>query len=346
MKALVLHGPGHFNVEHDWPTPQIRPGWARVQVTHAGICGSDLPRFVATGSYHHPIILGHEFAGVIETPAPGSKQYRRGERVAILPIIPCGDCPACDRHEPFHCQQYQFLGSRNDGGFAEYCLVPEQNLFRLPTEADLCCGAFLEPLAVALHVVRRSGFTAGQRALVFGAGTIGLLIGLWLKVFGAGQVVMADVRPESLDVARRAGFEKVTDPAALDSASLPAFDVTVEAAGASSALIAAIEKTKDNGTIAIVGRDTGDTVIPLPIFERMMRKEIDVRCCWGYNVNGEEDFLREMLRQGRFPLQQLITHHISLDEAPDMIQAMAERSIYYCKVIIDMERSSPKESVS
>ena len=337
MRALVLHGPGYFGVESDWPAPQIRPGWALVKVAHAGICGSDLPRFVSTGSYHHPMVLGHEFAGTVEIPAPGSHRYRGGERVAVLPLIPCRECSGCHQNEPFHCSQYQFLGSRDDGGFADLCLVPEENLFPLPDEVNLSQGAFLEPLAVALHVARRSGFAAGHTALVLGAGPIGLLVGCWLKVFGASRIVMADVRAESLSLARAAGFDEVVNPSEPDwASSLPAFDATIEAAGSNSALLSAIERTRDKGTVTVLGRDTKDTVIPLAAFERLMRKEITLCGCWGYNMNGEHEFVREMLRQQRFPLDSLITHEPSLAESPEMIQAMASGDVQYCKVMIDI----------
>ena len=335
MRALVLHGPGRFSVEPDWPDPQPESGWARIRVTRAGICGSDLPRFITTGSYHHPIILGHEFAGIVDEPAPGSEAFRGGESVAVLPLIPCGDCPGCARAEPFHCERYQFLGSRNDGGFAQYCLVPEENLFPLPETFDVRWGAFLEPLAVTLNVVRRSGFVAGQRVLVFGAGTIGLLTGLWLRVFGAAQVVMADVRGASLEIAWHVGFEDVVDPEDARFASMAPFDAAFEAAGAVPALLSAIDRTRDKGTITVVGRDTNDTVIPVTMFEMLMRKEITVRGCWGYNMLGEHAFVREMLRQERFPLEPLITHEVGLGEAPGLIRAMAERRVFYCKVLID-----------
>jgi L-iditol 2-dehydrogenase len=336
MRALVLHGPGRYGVETDWPVPQPRPGWALVKVTHAGICGSDLPRFVATGSYHHPMILGHEFAGIVQSPAPDSTRYAGGEAVGVLPIIPCGTCPACRQDEPFHCRQYQFLGSRNDGGFAEYCLVPEDSLFPLPAGFELRQGALLEPLAVALHVARRCGLTAGQTALVLGAGPIGLLVAQWLRVFGARHVTVADVRPASLDLAKALGFDHVIDPRAADWETMPQFDVTVEAAGALPALLTAIERTTMKGTIALVGRDTSDTHIPLKDVERLMRKELKVLGCWGYRMAGEHAFVGDMLREGRFALDGLITHEISLEEAPDMIRAMADRRLHYCKVIIDI----------
>ena len=337
MKALVIHGPGRFGVEPNWPIPQVRPGWARIRVAHAGICGSDLPRFTATGSYHHPMVLGHEFSGVVETPAPDSTTFHGGERVAILPIIPCGQCAGCRENEPFHCTNYQFLGSRNDGGFAEYCLVPESNLFRLPDDLDLRLGALIEPLLVGLHVVRRSGFRPGQSALVFGAGPIGLMTALWLQAFGARQIAVADLRPESLEIARQVGVENVVDSTQQDLAGLPSFDAAFEAAGATAALSSAIDKTRGKGSITVVGRDTRDTVIPLAEFERLMRKEIDLHACWGYKIVGESEFVSQVFSRYSSRLTPMITHRIGLDEAPDMIRAMAQRSIQYCKVLIDLE---------
>lgn len=337
MRALILYGAGEFRVEQNWPVPQPQAGWAVVRVAHAGICGSDMPRFLVTGSYHHPMILGHEFAGYVETPAPGSQQFQRGQAVAVLPLIPCGDCEGCRSGEPFHCVNYQFLGSRNDGGYAEYCLVPEVNLVPLPVGVSPQEGAFLEPLAVALHVVRRAQFAAGQTALVFGAGPIGLLVGLWLKIFGARRVVLADVRAASMALARRLGFEEVIDASQSDPASGHRFDVCIEAAGARAALLAAIQLTRPKGRLVVVGRDTRDIVLPHKSFETLMRKELSLLGCWGYNFAAEQDFVLEMLRQRRFPLSDLITHEIALEEAPAVIRAMASGDMYYCKVMIKLQ---------
>ena len=346
MKALVLHGPGEYRVESGWPEPRVKPEWARIRVRYAGICGSDLPRFAVTGSYHLPMILGHEFSGVVDTPAPGSTRFEAGQAVAILPIIPCGSCAGCASGEPFHCTRYQFLGSRNDGGFAEYCLVPEKNLFLLPEHQDLRSGALIEPIAVALHVLRRSGFQPGQSAIVYGAGTIGTLIALWLKVFAARRIVIADIRPESLETARSLGLAEAIDARELGAAggvhnhgggrTLPerGFDAAFEAAGSSAALLSAIETVRNLGRITVVGRDTEDTVIPLSSFERLMRKELTLQGCWGYNLNGEQEFVRQMFRQGKFPADKLISHEITLEQAPEMIRRMIAGGMYFSKVMV------------
>ena len=165
--------------------------------------------------------------------------------MAILPIIPCGSCPGCATGEPFHCTNYQFLGSRNDGGFAEYCLVPEDNLFFLPEEVDLRIGAFIEPIAVAMHVLRRSAFQAGQSAIVFGAGSIGILIALWFKVFGASRVAITDIRPESLQTAREVGLDEVFYARSAPHLPMHSFDAAFEAAGSAKALLSAIESVHD-----------------------------------------------------------------------------------------------------
>jgi len=339
MKALVLHGPGDYRIHPDWHDPAVKPGWARVKVTYAGICGSDLLRFGSTGSYRHPMIWGHEFCGVVETPAPDSKLFRGGEPVAILPIMPCGQCPGCRQYGPFHCQSYGFLGSRDDGGFAELCLVPEANLFCLPEGLDPRLGAFIEPLAVGLHVVRRSGFAGSGTALVYGAGAIGLLIALWLRGLGASRVIVADVREQSLHIARQVGFNEVLDPTRNRIETVEQVDFTFEAAGSTQALRDAIRRTHPRGAITVVGRNTGDTVIPLDDFERLMRKELTLQACWGYNLRGEEQLLRAALEQGWFPLTPLITHQVTLDAAPAIIRQMLDRSMFYCKVLIAMEQT-------
>jgi L-iditol 2-dehydrogenase len=334
MRALILHGPGRFGVEPEWPKPEPAPGWARVRVAHSGICGSDLPRFMSTGSYYHPAVLGHEFAGVVDAPASGSRRFRGGEPVAVLPIIPCGVCEGCRHYGPFHCTRYDFLGSRCDGGFAEYCLVPEENLLPMPPGVPLQHGAFVEPLAVALHAVRRARF-AGGSALVFGAGPIGLLIASWLRVLNADRVVVADVRTASLDVARRAGLEAV-DARGAELDAFPPLDLCVEAAGAGAALLAAIERVRRQGTIVVVGRDTAATTLPLKSFEALMRKEITLLGCWGYDLSGDRQLLLAALQDARFPLDVLVSHRIALEEAPAMIHAMAERRVYTCKVMIEL----------
>jgi len=333
MRALVLHGPGDYRVEDDWPDPEPQPGWARVRVRYAGVCGSDLPRFARTGSYRHPMILGHEFSGEVETPAPDSARSQQGDRVAVLPIIPCGACEGCRRWGPFHCRAYQFLGSRNDGGFAELALVPEANLLSLPEDLDLRLGALVEPLAVGLHTVRRARVRAGERAAVFGAGPIGLFAAAWLHVFGA-QTTVIDPREDRRALARAVGFETVFAPDDEVLQEAGPFAHAIEAAGAAAALARAVDLVCDCAAITVIGRDPGDTVLAHETWERLLRKELTVRGCWGYDLREDTETLRGFLARAPIALEALITHEVPLDEAEETIDRMIDGTLAYGKVLI------------
>jgi L-iditol 2-dehydrogenase len=330
MKSLVLHIPDHLAFESGWPLPFVPAGWTLVQVHASGICGSDLPRIMQTGAYHHPMIPGHEFSG--EVIQSNSKGIENGERVAILPIIPCGNCSGC-QVGPFHCTHYDFIGSRRDGGFSEYCAVPPENLFRLPLNLSYEEGAFIEPVAVTLHVLRRSGMTSGARVLVFGAGAIGILTAQWARILGASEVVIADIRDESLKIASDCNLGQAVHPFSEDFKTSGEFDFIFEAAGSTPALISAIEHAAPRGTLTVVGREVKDTVIPLPAFERLMRKELDFKGCWGYDLKGDLGLVYEVLESGRLNLLPMITHRLELPEGPGFIQGMWNKSFFYCKAM-------------
>jgi len=330
VRAVVLHSPGQMAFESDWPEPEVPAGWALVHVGASGICGSDLPRTMSTGAYRHPMIPGHEFSGVVVGSRPGA--FHEGDRVAVLPIVPCEKCDGCEVG-PFHCEDYDFIGSRRDGGFAEYCVVPEANLFKLPDNISDEEGAFIEPISVALHVLRRSAMKHGARALVFGGGAIGILVAEWAKILGASEVVLADIREESLAIAHACGIDRTVNPAAGGLDGIGEFDNIFEAAGASQALLSGIDLAAAKGTLAVVGRDTKDTVIPLKAFEKLMRKELEFKGCWGYDNRREIDFVYESLRAGKLTFAPMITHRINLAEGPDTIAKMWAKDMFYCKIL-------------
>jgi len=286
-----------------------------------------------TGAHHHPLICGHEFAGRIEATAPGSRKFKSGDKVAVSPIVPCMQCSACLEQKYFQCRSYIFLGSSIDGGFAEYCLVPEENLFRIPEGIDERIGAFFEPISVALHLIRCSEFKKGNRALVFGAGTIGLLTAMWLKIFEAKEIVIADVRKESLQIAQKVGFKHTLNVGDEKFKAYENFDYCFEVAGSGAALLQAMEKTRAQGVITVIGRSTKDTVIPLEKFEFFLRKELILKGCWGYNNVEAENFIYDTLKQGKFDIAPLITLEVPLSEGDKIISRMFKRNMFYCKVL-------------
>lgn len=332
MKALVLHAPHKYSLETDWRDPQTKPGYSVIRVHYCGICGSDLPRFGDSGSYSYPIILGHEFTGIVES----SKSWEKGTRVAVLPIIPCGICNGCKNLGPFHCEKYEFLGSRNDGGMAEYCLVPDKNLMKLPDDVGMKEGSLVEPLAVALHTARKSGLKSGMSAAVIGAGTIGLLIALWLREFGASRVIVADIKESARAKAGMFGFSHIIDPSQNAVAGVENADVVIDAAGSSESLKKCIELANSGGKICIIGRNTHSTTIPVTHFERFMRKELSLCGIWGYNMDGETGVMENMfLRYGK-NLACLIEKEVLLSEACEIIDDYVLRNHQYVKTVINL----------
>lgn len=155
MKAWVLHGVNDIKLEAlEKPVPD--QGEVLVSVKAAGICGSDIPRIYKTGAHRHPLIPGHEFSGVVEELGAGVDAAWQGKRVGIFPLIPCRNCPPCANRQYEMCRNYDYLGSRRDGGFAEYVAVPSECLLELPEQVSFAEAAMLEPMAVAAHAMRRA----------------------------------------------------------------------------------------------------------------------------------------------------------------------------------------------
>jgi (R,R)-butanediol dehydrogenase / meso-butanediol dehydrogenase / diacetyl reductase len=256
MRAAVYYGPNKVEVA-DVPEPTPGPGTVKVKVGFNGICGTDLheyyagPIFFPTEPHplthqQMPLVMGHEFAGVITDIGAGVIGWAEGDRVAIEPIYKCGHCAACQAGNYNICAQIGFHGLMSDGGMAEYTVVPIGMLHKLPDNVSMKLGALVEPMSVAYHAATLGDVKAGDTAMVFGAGPIG--IGLWFALRGKGIDDAFVVEPSAT---RRASIEalgaRTLDPAALD---VPAFianhtngrgaDAVFDAAGVTPAVETAL----------------------------------------------------------------------------------------------------------
>jgi (R,R)-butanediol dehydrogenase / meso-butanediol dehydrogenase / diacetyl reductase len=256
MRAAVYHGPNKVEIA-DVPEPTPKKGTVKLKVGFNGICGTDLheyyagPIFIPTQPHpltnqQMPIVLGHEFSGVITDVGDGVTGWAEGDRVAVEPIYKCGHCSPCTGGHYNICQQIGFHGLMSDGGMAEYTVVPTEMLHRLPDNVSLELGALVEPMSVAYHATTLGDVKAGDTAMVFGAGPIG--IGLWFALRGNGVDDVFVVEPSAT---RRAAIEalgaKTLDPAGSD---VPAFiadhtsgtgaDAVFDAAGVAPAVEAAL----------------------------------------------------------------------------------------------------------
>ncbi|MBR1442728.1 MAG: alcohol dehydrogenase catalytic domain-containing protein, partial [Firmicutes bacterium] len=187
MKALVLHNISDIRYE-DVDIPRTKENEVLVKVKAVGICGSDIPRVYKTGAYHYPLIVGHEFSGeVVEV---GSIENNRwlNKRVGVFPLIPCGKCGSCKNEKYELCRNYDYIGSRRNGGFAEYVAVPVSNLLELPENVSFEEAAMLEPMCVAIHAIRRVSIKQTDTVAVCGLGTIGMFILMYLRDIGIENV--------------------------------------------------------------------------------------------------------------------------------------------------------------
>ncbi len=262
MKVVRLHGVGDLRL-HDEPKPTSTEDEALIRVTAVGLCGSDLHWLdeggIGDARLNKPLVLGHEFAGVIESGA------RRGERVAIDPAIPCEQCEFCREGNPNLCAALRFAGhGAQDGALREYITWHTRCLYPLPdalTDAD---GALLEPLGVALHAVDLGHLKPGMSVGVFGCGPIGLLIVQLARVAGATTIIASDKLMTRLDAARTYGATSTIYAYGGEAHEILAItlgrgvDVAFEAAGADAAVEVAIAAAKPGASVILVGIPADD----------------------------------------------------------------------------------------
>ena len=207
MKAWVLHSVGDIRFE-EVETPQPADGEVLVAVRAAGICGSDIPRIYQTGAHVQPLIPGHEFAGQVVGTGRNVSADWQNRRVGIFPLIPCKDCVSCQKQHYELCRSYSYLGSRRNGGFAEYVTVPAWNLIALPDAVSYEQAAMMEPMAVAVHAMRSAlaGDADRSKAIaVCGLGTIGMLLVLFLIEAGYTKIYVMGNKASQRSMAAAAG---------------------------------------------------------------------------------------------------------------------------------------------
>ncbi len=267
----------------DYPDPQPGPHDAIVRVKASGVCGTDVHVYEGEVPLAKmPVIPGHEFAGEIVNVGSELKGFKPGDRVAIEPNLFCGKCHFCRTARKHFCENWMAVGLSIDGAFAEMCRVPEQALYRMPDNLTFNQAAFFEPAACVLHGIERANLQSGETALVFGAGSIGLLYSQLLKRRGASKVILAEIDPAKRDLAKQFNPDLIIDPKAVDfrdkineiTAGYGP-DIVFDAAGSVQVLQTAIEVVQTGGRIIVFGVPPENAQWPLHPFE-IYRREISL----------------------------------------------------------------------
>ncbi len=309
MRAAVYRKPGELRVEK-WPVPDLGPRDVLIEVSHCGVCGTDL-HLMLEGMGRPDSIGGHEYSGrLIALGAEVSGDWRIGEPVVGGPQLGCGRCRFCRAERPSLCSKRDGFdaGTPFQGAFATYKQLHESQLFRVPGGLGLREAALTEPLAVALHAIGLSGVEAGQRALVTGAGPIGLLVLAALRAGGVTDVEVSEPAVLRRQLAARIGAGVVVEPDALQRPNTPydtverPFDVAFECSGNPRALESALAQLRRLGTLVCVG--TGMHRPKLDV-NRVLLNELVVTGAYNYDADGFQRAL-ELLASGQLPTELLI----------------------------------------
>ncbi|MGK5642817.1 zinc-dependent alcohol dehydrogenase family protein [Streptomyces sp. URMC 126] len=274
MRAVVVTGPGQAEVT-EVPDPRPGPGEVVVEVSSCGLCGTDM--HILGGelpSVRYPLVPGHELTGRVVALGPGVAGPPVGTRVAVDPNLPCGACHYCRIGRGNLCENYSAVGVTRDGGFAELVAVPARCAYVLPDGLSDAAAGLVEPLSCAVHGLNRLPRRPGEHYLVYGAGTMGLMMAAVVRGAGAASVSMVDVNTDRLAFARSFAADAVaTDAAALGRPE--GFEVVIDATGVVAAIEDGLTRVRKGGTFLQFGvADPARTAAfsPFAVYNR----EIDI----------------------------------------------------------------------
>ncbi|MBK1786997.1 zinc-dependent alcohol dehydrogenase family protein [Prauserella cavernicola] len=321
MRAAIVDQPGTIRVG-DVPDPKPGERQVVVKVGACGICGTDL--HIADGHFPptpYPIVPGHEFAGqIVELGADVPGGWSVGDRVAVDPSLFCGYCTPCRSGHGNLCANWGATGDTVDGAFAEYVAVPSANCYRLPDELTFQQGALVEPVSCAVHGVRRIGVEAGERFLVMGAGTMGLIMQQLLQRAGA-RVTVVDRNAARLPRATALGAEAVvTDVSELNDEK---FDAAADCTGVVPAIEAAFDSLRRGGRLLVFGVAPEEARVALSPF-RIYNDEITI--VGSMAVLNSFGAALDLVAAGAIDTDALLTDTLSLEQYPDALALMRSGS--------------------
>ena len=334
-RAVVIHAPHHLELETR-STPEVGASQVLIRVHTGGICGSDLHY------YHHggfgvvrikaPMILGHELSGTVVEVGAGVTSVKPGQRVAVNPSLPCGQCEQCKRGQRNHCTNMRFFGSAMrwphvDGGFRDELVCEAEQAIPIADNVSFGEAALAEPLAVCLHAVRQAGELLGKRVLITGAGPIGALTVAAARLAGAADITITDVMAQPLTMAARLGADRTLDVGANREALTEEvarggkFDVLLEASGSGPALSSALPELRAKGICVLIGQGAE---ISLQV-SSLIGREIEMR--GSFRFDREFQLAVDYLGKGLLPVKQVITATLPVDRVQEAFDLASDKNV-------------------
>jgi len=349
MRAVRLHGPEDLRLEQMPHPGEPGPGEALIRVEAVGICGSDLHTYrhaqVGDTRLQGPLILGHEFAGVVERVGQGGRDgfgrpLEPGARVAVEPAQPCGRCEWCRAGNPNLCEKIHFCGlSPDDGALCQWIRMPAENCFPMPEGLSPADGVMLEPLGIALHTVDLARLRVGHRVAILGAGPVGLSILQVAKLAGADPIFVSDTFPWRVELARKLGATAAFCRVQQDIAAAVhqatggrGVDVAIEAAWSGDAVEEAAELLAPGGRLVVVGISDDDRLSLRHSTAR--RKGLTITMV--RRMKHTYPRAIRLAEQGLVDLRCLVTHRFPLDETPKAFALNAAYADGVVKAIVEI----------
>jgi (R,R)-butanediol dehydrogenase / meso-butanediol dehydrogenase / diacetyl reductase len=329
MRAAVIKDVNTVEV-CDIERQKVKKGHVLLKIAYSGFCGpTDMG--IIEGIHPRakfPLIFCHEFSGIIEETGEDCT-FEKDEKVTVNPLITCKTCQTCRQGNSYVCESLKLIGIDCDGGFAEYCLVPQENLVRLPTGMSLKLAALAEPVAVGIHAVRGSAFKTGDSVMVFGAGPIGLITATCLKTAGAGKIIVVEKDEKRIAFAKSLGFEVASDLEEFKKLNRGIIDEIFDTTGAAALLAYAVDLVKIKGFIAIVGKFDEPALVNL---HDVLFKELTIK---GFRVYRSEEFEHavKLISQNPKYFEKLITDVYGLGQINDAINSFKTRK-NLCKIMV------------
>lgn len=317
------------------------PNEVLVKVAMCGICGSDIHAYHGQHAFIHcPIVLGHEFTGVVKDVGEGVTDLAVGQKVVVEPNLVCGECYNCRTGRYHICENLRVIGCQAPGAYADSIVVPRNKVVPIPDDMDFDKAVLVEPLAVGVHAVRRSGLTKGDRILIFGVGPIGLMTLLSAKSLGAGKAIAVDVLDSRLELAKEFGADAVCNPNRDDIAEIIAAefgpdraDITFECSANEKALNQAIDLARKGTTIVQVG--CFGKPVTINNMSYLQEHELSIVGTLMYRKDDYQIAL-DILAEGRWPVEKLITHRFPLEQVSEAFRVLDEEKGKVIKAVLVM----------
>nr|MDO8114002.1 zinc-dependent alcohol dehydrogenase family protein [Candidatus Sigynarchaeota archaeon] len=331
MKAAIIKEKRVLKVENV-DKPKITDNEVLVKVKASGVCGTDVHVYEGEIPIAKlPVIPGHEFCGVVEEVGKAIKDIKIGDRIAVEPNLFCGQCHFCRTGKKHFCENWAAVGLTRSGGFAEYCAVPRQAVYKIEDSLSFNDAAFFEPTACVLHGIERSHAKLGDTVVVMGAGSIGLIYTQALKAVGVKSVIICDIDDNKLKIAKSLGAEKTLNSKKDDVVKIVkemtyglGAEVVIDAAGAEQTLNLAFSLVQNCGSIVVFGVPPENLKLPVKMYD-IYRREVSVIGSFTNPPPTNEQALK-LMATGRIKYDQLVTHPVSLDQVESAILKMRDHT--------------------